>query len=476
MDSFNTTATTNDKMLLKRIEHVISSSSLVSGGEPIVIAVSGGPDSLCLLHVLSSLLSENKCIAVYVDHGLRPQETDEERKVVQSAAATCSAEFISIAVDVRGEREKKRCSLEEAARNLRYQALEQIRHSYGAQAIAVGHTADDQAEEILLRLIRGSGSSGLSGMSLRHGTVIRPLLHEKKETLLRFLKNQSITFCEDSSNRDRRFLRNRIRLELLPYLENEYNRSMRQTLLQTAAILDEENSLLDEWTERSFPEMVYEKEEQVILRLALFHQVHPAIQRRVLEKICWQMASRPTFKTIESLLRLSTAGKNREVHLSGGLRAIRQSDAIHFHYPSKTKGYRGPSLVRNDFSPLTLPGPGRYRVVELEHELLIKEYTLPLEKSQQDTLLLDAATVHFPLTLRPSAVGERFHPLGAPGKKKITRFLSDQKIPTMEREQYPLLLDGDRIVALLGLRIDHACRITDKTSNVLLLKWLPVER
>ncbi|MCF8056954.1 MAG: tRNA lysidine(34) synthetase TilS [Desulfocapsa sp.] len=464
--------TATNKALLERINRVIVTSSLLRGNEPIIIAVSGGPDSVCLLHILSSLFPGSKRIAVYVDHRLRPLETDAEIKLVQREAAICSADFITVPVNVQDEKEQKRCSLEEAARNLRYQVLEKIRSQFQAQAIAVGHTANDQAEEVLLRLIRGSGSTGLSGMNLHHGNIIRPLLQETKETLFNFLKTQNIPFCEDSSNADRRFLRNRIRRDLLPKLESEYNRSIRQTLLQTASILREEDGLLSGLTEEGYQKMVQQSGEQLILKLSLFSQIHPAIQRRILEKICWQMASRPSFKKIESLLQLSTAQKSSEIHLSKGLRAIRQPGVILFHFPSPEKGYRGSALVKKHFSPLTIPCPGKYPVPELQHELLIQESSLSPETVEQtNLLLLDAGTLNFPLTLRPSKPGERFHPLGAPGQKKISSFLSDRKIPAMDRDQFPVLFERDTIIAIIGLRINHDYRITSKTRKVLQLQW-----
>jgi tRNA(Ile)-lysidine synthase len=472
MDSSNNSLTAPDKALLKRVRSTILSASLLPGDQPIIIAVSGGSDSVSLLHILSSLFPAAARIAVYVDHGLRPLETDAEIKLVQKQAALCSARFVTVAVDVEKERAQKKCSLEEAARTLRYQALEKICSKFQAQAIAVGHTADDQAEEVLLRLIRGSGSTGLSGMNIRHGNIVRPLLHETKESLLNYLRTQDIPFCQDSSNADRRFLRNRIRLELLPHLENEYNRSIRQTLLQTAAILKEENALLNELTDNTFQGMVQQKNKQVILDLPQFAATHPAIQRRILEKICWQMASRPSFKKIESLQRLAAAKKSSEVHLSKGLRAIRQQESIIFLFPSQREGYRGAALVTKSYTPLTIPGAGRYPVPVLNHELLIQEAPLSSKTVKQgDLLLLDASTIQFPLTLRPHIPGERFHPLGAPGRKKISSFLSDRKIPAMDREHYPVLLSHDSIIAIIGLRIAHACRVTSQTQKVLQLQW-----
>ncbi len=472
MDLSNYRLTAADRALLKRVRNTLLSAALLPGDRPVIIAVSGGADSVSLLHILTALFPATKHIAVYVDHGLRPLETGAETKLVQQQAALCSAQFVSTTVDVQREKEEKKSSLEEAARTLRYQELERICDELKAGAIAVGHTADDQAEEVLLRLIRGSGSTGLSGMSIRNRNIIRPLLHETKESLLSFLKSQNIPFCEDSSNTDRRFLRNRIRQDLLPQLEKRYNRSMRQTLLQTAAILKEEDALLTALTNSAVQEMVHKDGKQITLDLTQFSMTHPAVQRRILEKICWQMASRPSFKKIKSLQRLAAARESSEVHLSKGLRAIKQAGSILFHFPSQKKGYRGPALMKKRYSPLRITGPGRYQVAALQHELVIEEIDIPPETIAHDTLLLlDAATIQLPLTLRPHIPGERFHPLGAPGRKKISSFLADQKIPALERQNYPVLLSSNTIIAIIGLRINHEHRVTSKTKKTFCLRW-----
>jgi tRNA(Ile)-lysidine synthase len=458
--------------LHKRIKDVITSSSMLQEDRPVIIGVSGGADSISLLHILSFLFPATKRVAVYVDHGLRPNETEAEKKLVQEQVKICSAHYKTIAIDVQGEQKTKNCSLEEAARNLRYQALETIRVALQASAIAVGHTADDQAEEILLRLIRGSGSTGLSGMNLQRGHIIRPLLHERKNTLISYLKEQDIGYCLDSSNLDTRFLRNKIRLDLLPKLESDYNKSVRQTLLQTAAILAGEDNLLTELTENAFRKLVHRKPEKLHLSLPDFLQEPLAIQRRILDKICWTLDSKPSFKKIESLLKIALSQNRKELHLTGGLRAIREGKTLLFHRPSSQKGYRGPGIINRSFSPITLPGPGEYLVPELKRKLLLTKHQLSSELlDTPDIQLIDTETISFPLHLRHAKAGERFHPLGAPGKKKIFRFFSDHKISAMDRDNYPLLISNGKIAAIAGLRVAHEFRITDTTSHVLVLQW-----
>lgn len=464
------------KELYGRIRDIISSTSLSKDKSPVIIGVSGGADSVSLLHILSFLLPDTIRIAVYVDHGLRPDETPAEKKLVQEQAALCEAHFKTAKVDVLGEKKRNNSSLEEAARTLRYQVLEKFRVQYQAGAIAVGHTADDQAEEILLRLIRGSSTTGLSGMKQQRGHIIRPLLHETKKSLLAYLKEQDIPYCEDSSNSDTRLLRNKIRLELLPGLENDYNQSMRQTLLQTAAILDDEDKLLSTITTRAFNKLVHGGPESLNLLLDGFAKEAPAIQRRILDRICWTLQSKPSFKKIESLLNLAAKQNYKEVHLTGGLRAVRQEGTIFFHRPSLEKGYRGRGVIAKSFFPITIPCPGNYTVPVLNRTLIITERSFSPEEVQPSSAqMVDAAKITFPLLLRPPLAGDYFHPFNAPGRKKISRFFSDHKIPVPERDHYPLLISNEKVIAIAGQRIDHGCRITDSTRHILLLQWLPAQ-
>ena len=456
----------------KRILQTIESNQLIQDCTPIIIGVSGGSDSVALLHLLSSLYPKIRRIVVFIDHGLRPSEAIIEQKYVHTLSTICSAEFTAVTVDVKGEVSKTKCSVEEAARNLRYQALETICNAHRGQCIAVGHTSDDQAEEILLRLIRGTGSAGLAGMRLRNGRIIRPLLHESKKRLRDYLQERDILFCEDSSNNDNRFLRNKIRNHLLPVLELEYNPSIRRTLLTTASILHAENDFFEAISNANYKKMVQKEGDQISLDLLLFSREHLALQRRILEKICWQMASPPTFKLIAILLELIQSSANAECHLAKGLRALKQKNSLLFLYPVTKQGYRGPTTIEMSYSSLTVPAPGTYRIPELAYELFIaRQPVITSSPMLPSILFLDASLISFPLTLRKHTTGESFRPLGAPGTKKVSRFLSDQKIPARERANYPVILVKEKIIAIAGLRIDNAYRLRNKTEECITIQW-----
>ncbi|KAB2888454.1 MAG: tRNA lysidine(34) synthetase TilS, partial [Desulfobulbaceae bacterium] len=235
------------------LTQVITGNKLFTLHQRVVVGVSGGPDSMALLQLLAEADLALDCIAAYIDHGLRPHETGAEKRAVERLARDCGALFCCRAVPVREHAAAHGLSLEDAARTLRYQSLEDIRAEYGAEVIAVAHTADDQVEEFFLRLIRGCGRNGMTGMSPRQGRIVRPLLGLRKQELTDFLAERRIPFCIDSSNLDRRFLRNRIRLDLLPMLERQFNPSIRRTILQTMDILREEEDLLGRLGEQAMP-------------------------------------------------------------------------------------------------------------------------------------------------------------------------------------------------------------------------------
>lgn len=321
-------------------------------GNTVIVGVSGGPDSVALFHLLCSGLPAWKFIAVYVDHGLRPGETTAESALVKNLAHSLQASFEHRDVDVNAFARQHKRSIEDAARHLRYQTLEEICDLHQGNLIAVAHTADDQAEEILIRLLRGCGRKRLAGMLAHNGRIIRPLLQESKESLLHYLQSQKIPFCIDSSNLERTFLRNRVRLDLLPFLEQHFNPAIRQTLLQTSQILTDEEALLDQLTNAAWQEVVSVKETVLVLpstpachlqiSTSSFCDCHIAIQRRILEKCCLYMEEQPQFNQIALLLELLHQGAGgAEIHLNRGLRARKQGGTVIISYPSGKGIFRG---------------------------------------------------------------------------------------------------------------------------------------
>lgn len=466
--------------IVERVTSLIHEHQLAVMGEKVVVAVSGGVDSLALLHLLQATGLHLHLLAVYIDHGLRPQETPFEQTFIGQCCQTIEVPFLVRTVDVRQLVAREKRSTEEAARILRYAALEQVRQEYGAGVIAVGHTADDQVEEFFIRLIRGSSTKGLAGMGLSHNRIIRPLLQESKNSLTDYLKTLGISWCEDSSNLDRNFLRNRIRLDLIPTLEQEYSPAIRRTVLQTMDILATEDHFLEEHAAAAYArcvtpcEKINEKSRNTrqLLDILSISEFHPAIKRRVIEKCCWQMAIRPTYRQISILVNFLKEGENGgEIHLEGGMRVEKLGHQLNFCRPLPKGAIRG-SRPSCETIHILIPGPGCYFVAEAGKEFTLLEKKISCcQKNDTERLYLAREKITFPLLLRSALPGELFFPCNGAGRKKVSRFFNDRKIPAKDRPSWPVLVSGTEIIAVPGLQIDHKYRITEETKTILTLTW-----
>lgn len=338
--------------LEREITGKIFQDKLIRNDEHIIlVAVSGGPDSVALLHILFPLQRKKglTLVAAYINHGLRPAESEQEESFVRSLCRDLCVPFENVQVDVRGYAGQKRISLEHAARDLRYKALREIAVRHKASLIAVAHTADDQAEEILIRLLRGSGMKGLSGMRNRSGDIIRPLLSLDKETLLHYLDDNKISFCIDSSNTDMRFVRNRVRHSLIPFLEKSFEPGIRRALCKTANSLAEDEKLLDYLTEKSLNQVLISTghscelvEQAVRIDRNKFTELPVALQRRTIEKLLWQLQCRAKYHHIVKIIEAAGHGRTgTEIHLTQGLRVGVQREYLEFLYPMGHSSWRG---------------------------------------------------------------------------------------------------------------------------------------
>ena len=472
---------------VENIGKIIRREGLFVAGERCAVAVSGGPDSMALLQVLAKLAPplDLFLVVAHVDHGLRPKEAEAEARLVQGAARALGLACECGRVEVAACAREQGLSFEHAARDLRYGFMAEVAARYRATKIAVAHTADDQAEEVLLRLVRGTGRAGLAGMArLRDGLVVRPFLGIAKEEILRYLAAEKIPYCLDSSNLQRRYLRNRIRLDLLPYLKENFNPNIGNSLRETAAILEGEEELLAGMANQAWARVVEEEPGEfagLALRLAGFFCEPLALRRRILETACWRMGCRPTFKQIAQLLFLAETGAGGAgLHLARGLRVKKAEGRLCFSYPQGRQAVRGnlaEAGTEEVSFALELPGPGEYFLefpgVTVTLRLL---ETLPVgwQKQAPATIYCDAGRLSFPLMVRSFRAGDRFQPLGAPGRKKVGDFFTDQKISAAQRRRMPILTDQEGIIAILGVRPDQRAAIGPSTRRILAVSLHPL--
>jgi tRNA(Ile)-lysidine synthase len=457
--------------LIEKTAATIAKHSMLAGGETVLIALSGGPDSVCLSVVLSRLSRRFrlKLHALYVDHGLRPEETPEETAFCEGFCQDLHIPFRPLSIEVKAYAKEEGKNLQEAARELRYRALDEEARRVHAGVIALGHTLDDQAETFLMRLLRGSGPFGLAGIPPVRANIVRPLVECQKEEILAFLEKEKVRFVVDSSNFKDDYLRNRVRTSLIPLLR-EMNPNISRTLGQTAEIFREEERYFQAEVTRALMKLITRKTDAVIeLFLVPLEGMAKPILRRVLRRALEETRGLRGigFVHLEDIIRLVKGGKAGDrVSLPKGIRAIRKYSTL---------------LITSN-PPLRL---GTYRL-EQEGEIILPEAETvltasfrdeaPGEVPQKTAAVFDAGKVSFPLTVRAREEGDFFYPLGFGKRKKLHDFFIDEKVPRDERESVPVVTTGGDILWVAGMRGDERFRPGRDTTRFLVLQARPLRR
>ncbi len=452
--------------LLNKVKGFIVENSLVEKGEKIIVAVSGGPDSVFLLHILFSLQKEF-CLDLLIghfSHGLRPKEDPFEESLVRELSQKMGLNLIVGRPKVPLLASKG--SLEQNAREERYRFLLQILKETSFHKVALGHTMDDQAETFIIRLLRGSGHLGLSGMRPKNNVFIRPLLGVSKAEIQRYLDEGGIPYRLDSSNLDKRFLRNRIRLELIPILRG-YQPRIIEVLARTCQILGMEsdflNQVLEDWLAMALIKEGHgvKVKREYLSRLSLEAQTF--VLRRILE-IAMDGPKGIGYKHIIQMRNLlSSQGKSPKISLPKDLFAAVEGDVliiapkitpddIEFSYPFHRPGHY----------ELTHP-PISVRIQEMEH-LHLQDI-----KANKDPYraYFDLEKVSYPILVRNPKPGDRFCPLGMKGSKKLQDLFVDNKVPREQRKLVPVFLTRERIMWVCGYRIDEGFKVRQDTRKVL---------
>ncbi len=456
--------------ILEQVQDLLRQAAILTAGEKVIVAVSGGVDSMVLLDVMERLSRklEVELHLAHLDHQLRPDsaaDADFVEEVARQRGLACTRGRVDVALCAR----QQGMSLEEAGRWLRYQFFDQVALEQGSEKIALGHHAGDQAETLLLRLLRGSGTGGLGAMEVvREGRYLRPLLGCQRSAIEAYARAGCIEFREDISNQDLRFVRNRIRGELIPYLQQHYNANIIQVLGRTAQILKDEDRFLVELVGEALSAAVCERDaRKIILDVEQFLNYHIAIQRRIVKTLLQGLSEQEgpfDFVRIEAVLALLKQGSGSGVHQIGsGLRAQHAGNRFIFY-----KGH--PSPV-----DLEVRIPGAIRIPS--HGLSVTARLLPVRvfpklKSSlgKGRAAFDADLVGTHLQVRSPRPGDRFQPLGMEGHKKLSDFLIDHKWPRILRDEVLLLARDDEIVWVAGLRPDHRFRISGATKKIALVE------
>jgi len=460
--------------LIQKVRMTIERYEMLRGGEKVIIGVSGGADSVCLLHVLLELQAEYnlELVIAHLNHGLRREESLRDEAFIKNVSREVNLPCMVTRLE-RGEYQKIRgTSLQEKARQLRYAFFNEVLEKQCGDKIALGHNADDQAETLLLWLIRGAGTRGLSGIpAVREGVFIRPLIEVERAEIERFLKRRGVAFVQDSSNYETKYLRNRVRCDLIPYLKSRYNPQLVSTLTQTSNILRAEEEYLEGLSEGYTDECLISKERAaIVLNINKLQSFPLAIQLRMLRNGILYIKGnlrQIMYKHLISIIQiLNKTGSSKQLPLPGGINVEKEYDRLIIRKGKKD---------RISFSYAFFSIPQCVRIDSIKKELtfsqLKKRRKLPFGADRK-IAYLDCKKVCFPIIIRQYTKGDWFYPRGMKGRKKVKDLFVDKKIPISERVRVPVLLFGNRIAWVGGFRVDREMAATAKTANILKVKLI----
>jgi tRNA(Ile)-lysidine synthase len=459
----------------------IRENNLVTAGEKIIVAVSGGPDSVCLLHILYNLREELdiKLHIAHLNHQLRGAESDADAAYVKALAGRLKIPATIASADVRSFQKKNRLTLEEAAREVRYSFLAAAAQKAGAEKVAVGHTAADNAETLLMHIIRGSGLKGLRGLlpdahvktynaELR---VIRPLLGLGREETVAYCAAHKLEPRTDSSNLSTKPFRNKVRRRLLPQLR-KYNPQFDEALLRTARTATTDLAFIEAEARRASEKLVKSGQDSVVIDKKGFLTLHPALQRQVLRAAIESLLG--SLKDIEAghiedIMDALEKPAGKTIGLPFGFNFYIDYDR--YILASETATLCPLPPLDKEFT-LKIPGITRASGWEVKASFL----TPPSDVTENGfTACFDAVVAIQRLTVRACLPGDRFQPLGMKQAKKLNRFMMDSRIPQAWRKSVPLVCAGSEIIWVAGWRISELCRVKPDTKKVLNLEFKQVQ-
>ena len=470
-----------EKRILRVVDHTLRTHAMIQTGDAVLMGVSGGPDSVALVHILRALAPRYglKLAIAHLNHGFRGNASNSDQAFVTALSKKFQMPFYVEMKDVRHFQKGRHLSVEEAARQVRYRFYHRSATEHGYDKIALGHHADDNAEQVLMAMLRGSGPLGLAGIPpVRPDRIIRPLIDLRRSELLDYLVARKLDYVEDSSNQDLRFMRNKIRRRLIPDLQAKYNPKCVDSLNRMATILTAEEKWIDDHIVPIFNDaVVLENSDRLGLSLDRLKQKPVAAQRRLIRKALVQVKGnlrRITFAHVEAVLKLVRQGTTGDMLDLPEYICVRR-DQCHLlfskarHKPRRTAGRRLPPAVP-EYS-YQLPTAGEILILEAGLQLCFNEVTIEQvsdwRRAERQIAYMDRDKLSFPLVIRNFRPGDRFSPLGIRGRQKLKKYFIDHKISRSERMKCPVVLSRNKIIWVAGHRLDNTVKIDPQTRRVL---------
>ena len=445
----------------QKVVKFILNKKLIDAGDSILVALSGGADSVFLLEFLLRYKKRfNMDIAAFhLNHNLRGKEANIDEQFCKNFTAQKRIPFFSTSKNVKLYAKRNRMSLEEAGRELRYGELLKIAKTHNYTKIATAHNADDNAETVLLNLIKGTGIKGLSGIPERRGKIIRPILVLSKKEILDYLHNKKINYRTDSSNFENDYQRNFLRNEIIPLIKNKLNPQFDSAVFRTSEIIRGYTSLIDEQIKNAVKKTITYKQQQLIINLKHLEETDVRLYGDVLRKTVRKYFNEELeSKNISDLLKLIKAQTGREIKFPNRIVAVKERDSIIIYL--KKREMKNVKQVE----------------IKIGEEKQFEGKSVSISVSNRNKLsfyntinkeYISADKIKSNFVVRRWKDGDRFYPLGMKNSKKLSDFLTEQKIRSSEKKEQLVLTNSGMIVWVVGIRIDERYKISANTKKVL---------
>lgn len=465
--------------MLQKVINYIDENKMLQNGDKVIVALSGGPDSMCLVHMLKEVQERYniKLYGAHVNHCLRGAEADADEEYVREFCKKANIDFYSERIDIKEMARINNMSTETAGREARYAFFNALKEKLGANLIALAHNSNDQAETILMRILRGTGMEGLIGIRpVRDGIYIRPILILTRQEIEEYCQINKLNARIDKSNFEKIYNRNKIRLELIPYLQENFNKDILNTINRLSEIISKDHDYLENVAAIKYDQYCLKTDEKIILDQQLLNE-HEAIVTRVLRKAIRQVKG--DLKNIElvhikEIIEFFSMGTGKRIILPEGIIVENMYSKTHLYKKQDnitTNEFRNELLIFDKEKSQNLP------VVKEVSEIKIR---VSLRKTKNNEVLnfsedpykkyFDYDKINRYISIRTRQEGDRFTPFGMKGSKKLKDLFIDLKIPKEERNKLPLLCFDDEIAWIVGHRVSNKYIVTKNTRNILEIK------
>lgn len=458
-----------DYFMQNTAQQTIQKYNMIQNGDCIVVGLSGGADSVALFHFLCGIRQQYKLmiIGVHIHHGIRGSEADCDAEYVRQLCSEYNACCEVFYFDIHKQAQKLKCTDEEAGRLIRYKVFDEVLEKYNANKVAVAHNMNDQTETLLMRICRGTGLRGLTGIAAVRGNIIRPLLECSRDSIEQYCHQNQLEYRTDYTNGMDIYTRNKIRLHLIPWIKENLNPAIVQTLSKMGCLLQEEEDYMQLQAKDAYDACVTRNNHQIVLSIESFKRYHSVLQKRVLRLILQNF--KKDLQNMEQghiadLLKLIDKDSGKKINLPYNIVASKQYDHLCFNINDKTKStaYCYPMQLNEK---IEIGQADIYVKAEIKSIEFLKE-----KRDNLYTKVFDYDKINDNIKIRTRLSGDKIY-LKSIGYKKLKDFFIDLKMPRDQRDSVPIIALQDEAIWILGYRTNSKYEVSDTTQKILYIEY-----